>query len=542
MTSILRPAAMGAALLGAVLPLARPAMAADERYGGNLGRVEFPVSCGGEAASEMERGLALLHHMTYMAARAAFERATARDPDCAMGYWGQAMTYIHPLWSDPPSEEDFGTASALLETAATTGRRTAREEAYIEALRSYFSLGRGSSEKPNLTAYAEGWKQAHSRFSEDPEIRSLYALAHLATADPDDKSYAVQNAAADIAAPVLQRIPDHPGAHHYIIHSYDYPTLAEKGLKVARSYGAIAPTVPHALHMPSHIFVRLGLWDETITMNSRSADAAKLHPVGDQVSLHYLHALDYLAYAHLQRGEDDKAAEVLATMEAIEKPLQPHVASAYTLAAVPARPAMERHDWKQAAALKPRLPVDFPWDKFPQMEAITYFARGIGAARSGDLEQARSDVERLEVLQRAAQEGSGYWGKQVAIMRGAVQAWLARASGDEQEGLRLMRQAADLESTTEKHPITPGEILPARELLGDMLLEMNRPEKARREYALALQRSPRRLNSLYGSGRAAEMAGDRPGAMKSYSELLEFAAPDSSDPRLQRARRVVGGN
>jgi hypothetical protein len=251
-----------------------------DTYGDQLGTVSFPTSCNEAARGHVERGLALLHHMTYEAARVAFATATEADPECAMGYWGQALSIIHPLWSDPPSEATFQKGQALLNQAKIRGQKSEREHAYIEAVEAYYAKGWNLNETANLASFEQAWETIYRNFPEDSEGASLYALAHLATADPGDKTYAKQKHAGTVAEKVLTRIPDHPGAHHYIIHAYDYPPLAEKALKVARSYGDIAPDIPHALHMPSHIFTRLGLWQESITMNRRSAAAALKHPVG----------------------------------------------------------------------------------------------------------------------------------------------------------------------------------------------------------------------------------------------------------------------
>ncbi len=322
----------------------------------------------------LDQGLALLHHMTYVKARATFEAVIEKEPDCAMAYWGVAMSIVHPLWSDPPNEENFAKGLTMIEKAKVKGTKTKRELAYIKAIDNYYAQGRKEKETDNLVAFEQGWAKVHDAFPSDPEATAFYALSLLGTASPADKSYRNQRKAGETAATVLTKIPTHPGGHHYIIHAYDYPELAEKALDVARSYGEIAPSIPHALHMPTHIFTRLGLWDESITMNIRSAEAAKQHPAGNKVSLHYLHALDYLTYSYLQKAQDKKALAVVEETLALSDPLQPHAASAYTLAAVPARYVLERQQWEEAANLEPRKPDSYPWDKFPAMEAVTHFA------------------------------------------------------------------------------------------------------------------------------------------------------------------------
>lgn len=509
-------------------------------YGEQLGTVMLPFSCSEEAGGGAVRGLALLHHMTYAGARAAFETTARIDPDCVLGYWGQAMSYIHPLWSDPPGGDDFEKGKSLAAVAEARAK-TDHERAYAGAVKAYYAAGRNPTEAANLEAFARGWQRVYETYPQDMEAASFYALAYLATASPADKSYAKQKVSADIAAKVLARIPDHPGAHHYTIHALDYPPLAAQALEVARSYGKIAPEVPHALHMPAHIFTRLGLWQESIDMNRRSADAALKHPVNGQISLHYLHALDYLVYAYLQRGEDAKARAVFDELTALKGPYQPHVASAYTFAAVPARMALERQQWATAATLKARTPTDYPWQINPAMEAITAFANGLGAAHLGDRAAAQTAIAHLSAFEKQTAKISAYWAGQVAIQRVAVQAWLAYMEGKKEEALKTMIEAAAMEAATEKHPVTPGEVLPAHELLADMYFEMGRYGDAITNYRTALERSPNRFNSLYGAGRAAEQVGDREQATRYYRQLVEVAATDSGLPRLQHARAFLGG-
>jgi tetratricopeptide (TPR) repeat protein len=480
--------------------------------------------------------------MTYEGARAAFAAAIESDSDCAMGYWGQAMTFIHPLWSDPPSKADFKRGQELVKKAKTRGQKTEQEHVYIDAVTAYYAGGWNRDERPNLTNFEKGWEKVYRKFPKDLEAACFYALAHMATSDPEDKTYAKQKQAAAIAKKVLAQIPDHPGAHHYIIHAYDYPELAEKALVVARSYGQIAPDVPHALHMPTHIFTRLGLWQESIIMNRRSANAALKHPVGKGVSLHFPHALDYLAYAYLQRGEDKKAKGVLDTINKLEGSYQVHIAAAYTFAAVPARLALERQEWSDAALLEPRTPKNYPWDKFPSMEAITHFARALGAARSGNKQAATQALDKLTALREQTEKTSAYWAKQVKIQRLSALAWLEYHEGIQEEALDIMRRAAKLEASTEKHPVTPGEVLPARELLADMLLDMGRHKEAQAEYEAALEHSTNRFNSLYGAGRAAELAGDKSKAVLYYKKLVEITASNTTRERLSQVRAFLAEN
>ena len=512
-----------------------------ESYGEQLGTVKFPASCSTDAKRYLNRGLALMHNMTYEDSRAEFAAAVEVDPDCVMGYWGQAMTFIHPLWSDPPDATEFTKGQAFVKNAMERGRKTDWEQAYIKAVGAYYAAGRNEKEKKNLAGFKKGWEEVYRRFPNDVEAASFYAVALLATVDPADKTFAKQRRAGAIAEKVLFQVPDHPGAHHYIIHAYDYPELAGMALRVARSYGNLAPDVPHALHMPTHIFTRMGYWQESIDMNIRSADAALKHPVNNQVSLHHPHALDYLVYAYLQRGEDQKAEEVWDTFKTLKGPYQTHVASAYTFAAIPARIALEQQKWTTAASLQARMPGAYPWDRFPAMEAITYYSIALGAARNGDLELAVEAIGTLKKLEERTADISRYWAKQVEIQRISAMAWLTYQEGEKEKALNLMRLAAGIEASTEKHPVTPGEILPSRELLGDMLFDMGRYKEAQAEYEAALVRNANRFNSLYGAGRAAELAENKEKAVFFYKKLVEITADNSKRERLLRAKAFLAG-
>jgi hypothetical protein len=527
-------------LLTPMIALAQ-APAPHEHDLGELGSVDIATSCSAEANAHVQRGLALLHHMMYERAAKAFAAAAAVQPACAMAYWGQAMSFVHPIWSDPPSAAAFAKGALLADTALAEGAKTSRERAYIEAIQRYYRASQTNKEAVNLRAFAGGWAAVHELYPDDPDAALFYALAQLATADPTDKTFAQQRRAGELIERVFARYPNHPGAHHYFIHAYDYPPLAARALQVARDYGRIAPEVPHALHMPSHIFTRLGLWEDSIAWNERSAAAALESPVGSVVSLHYLHALDYLAYAHLQRAEDEKAAQILAKLQRLQPPVQPELASAYALAAVPARIALERQDWAAAMALAPRSPEWFAWSSFPAVEAITHFARALGAAHRRNVSLARQSLDTLAALRDRAAESNAYWGTQVEIQRLAALAWLTFEQGERRQGIETMRQAAQLEASTEKHPVTPGEVLPASELLADMLLEMGEHAAARKQYAATLERSPNRFNSSYGVGRAAELAGDEAAAIKSYRQLVAFAVTDGKarTDRLQHAARYL---
>ncbi|MGM0738800.1 MAG: hypothetical protein ACQETM_06530 [Bacteroidota bacterium] len=499
------------------------------------GVVNFKTTCSSMAQIKFEHGLGMLHHMMYEQAHDIFVEATDADPECAMAYWGIAMTQLNPLWA-PPGDQQFEKGWQAIRKATSVGDPSANERDHIRALQAYYETARGSDYREGLKAWEQSLEELHSTYPDDVDAGAYYGLSLLATAPPDDDTYSHQRKAGALLEKLFQRAPEHPGLFHYIIHAYDNPVLAENAVDVARAYDKLAPDVPHALHMPSHIFVRIGSWPETIDWNRRSADAALRQPVDEYTSMHHAHALDYMMYAYLQRGLDDKAAEVLDELLAVDN-YQPHFGAAYGVAAGHARYYLERREWGKAARLEPRIHNDFPWDDFPQYEAISYWARGMGAVRTGDLESAREAVDMLKDLRsQTLDNGEEYWALLVNVQRKTVQAWIAHEEGHNELALERMREAADLEDSVDKHPVTPSDVLPARELLGDMLLLHEKPEKAISAYETALEISPNRFNSLYGAGRAAEMAGDDEQAEMWFSKLHETTVPDKSDrPELEKA-------
>jgi len=508
-------------------------------YGEKLGVVQLPISCGIESTKHIERGLALLHHMTYEDARTEFVTATELDSNCSMGYWGRAMTYIHPLWSDTLNDEDFIAGQSLLNKAKAIPGNTDVELAYLNAAYSYYAPGKNSEEKTKLSSFEKGWKNVHQQYPNDIEATLFYALAHLSTADLSDKSYVIQKQSGALAESVLLKNPNHPGAHHYIIHAYDYPELAEKALPVAHNYSNIAPEIPHALHMPTHIFTRLGLWDDSILMNIRSADAALKHPVNGKITMHYLHALDYLTYAYLQKGDNQKAMDLSDSLFLFEDPIQEHIVGAYHFAAIPARLALEQKKWNEAALLSPRVPSDYPWEKYPSMEAVTYFAKALGAARSGQENIALDSLHKLEMLRDQASESSEYWAEQVEIQRLSALAWLQYEQGNKKEGMVAMQKAAQMEAAKAKRSITPGEVLPAQELYADMLMAEGRYKEAQSQYEASLNRSANRFNALYGAGRAAELSGNAKMAVFYYQQLVDVASSHSEREELKVAKQYL---
>jgi tetratricopeptide (TPR) repeat protein len=466
-----------------------------------LGTVSFASSCSAKARPMITRGVALLHSFWYEESEKTFRAAAAADPRCGIAWWGAAMSNYHQVWPTPysPAELQRGIESAR--KAKSVGAKSERERMYIDAVDVFFK-------DQNRQAYESAMESLVAKFPGDDEARIFYGLALVAhgMSLPTDKTYTYQKKAAGIFNGLLEKHPDHPGLAHYLIHSFDYPALAPLALNAAYAYSKIAPSSPHALHMPSHIFVRLGMWQETIDSNIASANAARdyagrTHP--GMASFDMLHAYDYLAYAYLQRGENDKVQQLVDELAGIKSLDVENFAGYYALAAVPARFALERHRWADAAALTVK-PASLPWERYAYAEAITAFARAVGAARSGNPAGAHADVERLQQLrQKLSEEKNRYWADQVEVQRRAADGWIARAEGRNEEAQTLMSSAADLEDSMDKSPVTPGSIIPAREMYADLLLELNQPAKALEAYKATLKDSPGRLNAIAGAARAA---------------------------------------
>lgn len=486
------------------------------------GTVQFTDGCGASTDTLIRFGLALLHHMTYEDAEYTFDKVIAQDPDCFWGHWGKAMSYIHPLWPDAPSEQELDLGYVLSQRALALAKKP-KEKYYGDALAAFYEKG-DKKKSERLAAFQQGWAAAHTQLPDDPEAELFWGLFTLSTVSPSDKTFAVQKEVGAMAERMLEKYPDHPGAFHYGIHAYDVPPLATNALKLARNYGKIAPEIPHALHMPSHIFTRLGLWQESIDWNKRSAEAALRLPLKGEVSPHSFHALDYMAYAYLQYGEDEKAKAILAGLDTLKGPFFVSPATAYGLAAIPARIPVENHDWKAATQVPEPDTVQFPWKKFPQYQALRYFARGIGGARGGDLDIAKDAIAKLESISTNLGDApeNKYWRDQVEIQKLAVEAWTAYAMGKKDDALTLMQRSAELENATQKNPVSPGELLPAGELLGDMLLDMKKPAEALVAYQKSLESRPNRFNSLYGAGKSAEESGNMALSGDYYKKLLEL--------------------
>jgi hypothetical protein len=509
-----------------------PASAAEEHAGhAVLGTVHFPVTCTPEAQQAFDEAMKLQHSFWYQAAHDAFSEVLRRDSECAMAYWGIAMTLLTNPFSPPPSK-NLAEGWAALEQGRQLGAKTQREADYIAALSEFYRDADATDHRARVLAYEAAMAQLHARYPDDPEAAIYYALALNVAALPTDKSYAKQLQAAEILEAEVVRQPDHPGVIHYLIHTYDYPPLAERGLEAADRYAEIAASAPHALHMPSHIYTRLGLWDRSIETNRRSAEVAR----GRKDMNGELHARDYMVYAYLQTGRDEAARQAIAGAQQFLGAESASPAGPFALAAMPARFAMERSAWEEAANLTPQP------SKFAFADAMPHFARAVGLARSGKPEAAASDLEALQRLADALRESNAYWAEQVDIQHMAATAWVTYAEGRRDEALAMMSRAAEIEAGTEKHVITPGPLAPAREQLAEMLLEADRPAEALKEFEAVQQVEPNRLRALAGAGRA-ELAGDLEAAKRYYGQVVEIAAAaDAARPEIEAARAFVAAN
>jgi len=527
-----------AALVATGAMLATRPAAADEAghehvLGDRLGTVEFAVACAEPVQEDFNRAMALYHSFAWTPAGEAFEAIAEEDPACGMAHWGRAMVMLdNPFqWPGSLTPEKLDAIAAALQDARAAGLQDAREEGYVAAVEAFVRDRDTSDHRARVTAFEAKMGEVAAANPEDLEAAILYALVTSANFDPADRTYANQMRAAEILQPLFDAQSDHPGVAHYLIHTYDYPPLAQQGLEAARRYSEIAPDAPHALHMPSHIFTRVGQWEDSIASNRTSAEVdGKSTP-----SSH--HAYDYGIYAHLQLAQDRAAGEVLEQAAAL--PPSDHFVAAFAFAAMPARAALEQEDWERASTLE-LYPAagEFPWEKYPQAEAINAFARGVGAARTGDAEAAREQQARLEVLREAT--GPAYWVEQVDIQADIVAA-LAICAGDQAENcVEALGQAAAREDATEKHVVTPGPLLPAREILADILLELDRPEEALAEYEAVLAKEPNRYRALAGAARAAQDAGETDKARAHAEHLIEQAgAADPGRPSLDLARSIA---
>lgn len=505
-----------------------------------LGTISFTVGGRPEARAHVVRGVKLVHHMMYPEADREFAAALAADPACALAHWGRALTLIHPLWPDEPTEAERQQGAAQIRAGLAGPTLTPREQAYLETLDRYFAASVPGDHATRLKILDGAWAELAEKYPDDLDALAFSALFHLASARfvAKDRSHRIQLEAAGRLQKVTAKIPDHPGAQHYKIHAYDFPLLADRALEVCDTYTGIAPDVPHALHMPTHIFTRRGLWDKSIEFNLRSAEAArKLAASAGALNSHYPHALDYLAYAYLQRGQYREADTVRRRLMAEQGPYASvnTTAMAFAFAAIPARCTLERQAWSEAAELPLHQPAAFAWGKaYLNCDSITRYARAIGAARSGKPDAARAEIAALEAIRREL-TGAGrvsYWSSQAETQMLAARAWVEFQPDQPEAAIALLRRAVELEAGVDKEAVTPGEVLPAGDLLGDLLLEAGRPGEALAAFEAVLAASPNRLNSLYGAGLAAERGGDLAKARQHYGQLVQVAA--GSDPGISR--------
>src|SRR5881398_385460 len=519
------------------------------------GSVDFPISCVPGARSEFVRGVALLHSFFYEEARRSFTSAAEKDPKCAMAQWGIAMTWWHPIWT-PPAPNEMSAGKAAIQKAMGMKAGSDLERGFITALNAYYNTPDGPvtgevgqschgpvGPRERVVAYEKAMHTLSERYPDDMETQTFYALAVLAVryANPTDTTLSNQLKAAGILEKLWKKNPNHPGVIHYLIHSYDYPALAERGLAAARSYASIAPWVPHALHMPSHIFTRLGMWEESIAANRSSADASRAYAATrhrDATEAEELHALDYMAYSYLQEGQDAKAKEIVDFAATVRK-TNPELefSAAYALAAIPSRYALERNAWSEAATLPvPELPH---WSSFPSFEGLMEYSHALGRAHTGDVEGARKAIDRMQQLRDSSMDPRlDYFKRHLDLQIQAASAWVTYSEGEKDEAINLLRRAADAEDILGKHPVSPGALVPAREQLGDLLLTLNRPKEAQREFEAALKIYPGRFRGLYGAAQASKQIGEKEKADHYYAKLTEQTAKaDGSRTELAELRK-----
>lgn len=507
------------------------------------GFVNFPVSCAPDAQADLARAMILLHHMTYPQAREMFQDIADRHPDCAMAYWGVAMTLFQPLWPTRPGPADLKRGWEAMQKAVSLPPPGRREQLLIAAAEAFFRDPESADYWKRIRAWAEAMEQCYAAFPSDDEVAAFYALSLLAVVPPDRISSPNNARAADILLAILKRNPLHPGAMHYVIHANDVPGRERESRTVLRTYEAIAPENPHAIHMPTHINTRIGNWPEVIRGNIKAAAAALNFPAGDHGEFiwdEYPHALEYLIYACLQIGADDSAAVHLNRLHTTDR-LEPTFKTAFHLAATKARYALERKAWDEAAGIVPRESKQVTWDKFAWPEAISWFARGLGSAHTGKTGEAIGALRRIEELEAGMMDAKeALFFRNIRVLRLELAAWVAHREGFRDSSVVVMRQAAELETATPKHAVTPGAILPAYELLGDLLLEQGRADEAFAAFKHALELTPFRFNSLLGAARAAASQDSLQIAGKYYRQLLTLVSPGSKRASISEAQAFAG--
>jgi tetratricopeptide (TPR) repeat protein len=523
-------AAAGAAVLAIGAP--RPASTQSD-VDQQLGNVHFKTSCNEVAQRRFDRGMRYQHSYWYTNAKEIFEEAFKADPTCGIAYWGIALTYLDNP-HNPIPRPNLAPGLAAIQKAKEVGAKTERERDYIDALALMYVDNDKLTHRQRIVAFRDAQEKIAAKYPDDDEAKIAYAITLNTSADLNDKTYTQQLKGAAILEPLSQRLPQHPGVTHYLIHLYDYPPVAQKGLEAANRYAKIAPAAPHAQHMPSHIYTRVGYWKESIDSNTASVKAAK----SEKSVVNYLHAQDYMVYAHLQLGQDKQARTVIDDMMK-DVGFNPAISGgSYALAASPARYAIERSDWAAAAELSVRP------NPFNYIMAISHYARALGAARSGKPEAAKADIAKLAELRDKLREAKdAYWAEIVDIQRQVAAAWVLYAEGKHTEALRAMSAAADAEDKTEKHVVTPGPLVPARELYGEMLLDRGMAKEALAAFEASKAKEPNRFRGFLGAAKAADKLGDKAAAKANYQKLLALVGSSPSDrPEVAAARQYVSQN
>jgi hypothetical protein len=505
-----------------------------------FGTVEFITSCSPKIKKDFDLAIALLHSFEYDEAEKVFAKIIDKEPECAMAYWGVAMCNYHQVWPSPPTQTELEKGNKAISVAQSLPPKSKIETDYINAIALFYKGWNTVDHRTRSLNFEKAMEKMYTENPSDKEAAIFYALALDGAADPADKSYRNQQEAGAILTALYPNEPNHPGVVHYIIHSYDYPELAALALPAARKYAFIAPSSAHAQHMPSHIFTRLGLWDESIQSNLASTSAAKCYAENAGIKGHWdeeLHGLDYLVYAYLQKGENDLAKQQFDYLKTITKVYPESFKVAYAFAAIPARYFLENKMWKEAAAME-IYPTHFPWQNFPWQKAIIHFTRLLGAAHIGNIDLAKTELKNLNTIYNTlATQKDAYKANQVMIQIKTGEAWILFAERKMNEALQMMNIAAGMEDKTEKSPVTPGEVLPARELLADMLLQMNKPTEALEAYEADLKKHPNRFNGLYGAGLASERTNNVEKVKYYYQQLRAIAnSPDANRPELEIAR------
>lgn len=503
----------------------------------DYGYVDFEVSCDKEVQADFNRALAMLHNMMYETARDDFKEIAQANSECAMAYWGVATTLFQPLWGTRPSDEDLRQGWQAISKALELVD-SEREGLLIESTAAFFHEPGTADFWTRIRRWADAVESAYEAYPDDVDIAALYGLTRLAIAQRADNRDPFHDEAEAVLRDIYEKFSSHPGAIHYTIHATDVDGRAGNALDIVEAYGKIAPAVPHALHMPTHIYVRLGDWPEVIDWNLKSAVAALNYPVNGSISHHYLHAIDYLVYAYLQRGEDEKA-ESVAEKGLSKEPYQASFVASYHIAAIPARLAVERNKWDQAIKLEPRTPEYLPWDASPWAEGLTWFARGLGAVHTGNIEAASRAERKLRDLRDGAKANEADdMSTYIEIDRRILAGWIAHAQNKNGRAVDLLQSAAELEETIEKHPVTPGGLLPPNEALGDLLMKLDRPEEALEAYEASEAVWPERYNTLLGAARAAKAAGKNQAAAEYYERLLANAE-DSNRAGIREAHGFI---